>query len=445
MASDLISIAKSGTRAARVALDVTAQNIANASSEGYVRRSATVSEIAAGSVMATPTAINLNGVHITGIVRNADQFRQAEVRRTGADAARADAELQGLENVEVSIEQTGVYDSIVSFEASLQQLLSDPTDSALRTQVLEQGRIMGQTLNASSGALDAVGEGLRFEAADGIDQVNGLATELARVNLRLARASDSSSDQTSLLDQRDLLLQKMSAYVDIKTTFATDKTVTVTVGGTGGGTLVNAGVTSTLASTTNPDGTLDFTLDGNALTLTSGSLAGKALALEATAQTHSQLDTIASTLVSTVNAAQAGGVDLAGNTGQPLFSGSTAADITMIATSPGTLATAPAGAAANSRDTGNLVALRSALDSADPAGKMDTLLFTVSSTVAGRTVTRGALDSIASTAKVALQSQAGVDLDEETVNLVRFQQAFQASGRVIQVANDIFDSLLAIR
>ena len=64
---------------------------------------------------------------------------------------------------------------------------------------------------------------------------------------------------------------------------------------------------------------------------------------------------------------------------------------------------------------------------------------------AGRTITRDALTSIASSAKVALAAQAGVDLDNEAVNLVRYQQAFQASGRVMQVATDIFDTLLNIR
>ena len=76
---------------------------------------------------------------------------------------------------------------------------------------------------------------------------------------------------------------------------------------------------------------------------------------------------------------------------------------------------------------------------------MDALLFDISSTVAGRSVTREALASIAGTARIALQAQAGVDLDHEAVNLIRFQQAFQASGRVMQVASDIFDTLLGIR
>lgn len=109
------------------------------------------------------------------------------------------------------------------------------------------------------------------------------------------------------------------------------------------------------------------------------------------------------------------------------------------------LATAPAGAGANSRDPSNLSALRSALAANDPAGSMDALIFDISGTVAGRTITRDALQTIAGSARVALESQAGVDLDQEALNLVRFQQAFQASTRAMQVAGDLFDSLLAIR
>ena len=59
-----------------------------------------------------------------------------------------------------------------------------------------------------------------------------LAGELARVNLRLARAADASSDQTALLDQRDQLLAAARAsYVDVTATIAADQTVDVRLGG----------------------------------------------------------------------------------------------------------------------------------------------------------------------------------------------------------------------
>jgi hypothetical protein len=66
MASDLLSIAKSGARAARVALDVTAQNIANASSEGYVRRTVRLEEVSAAGGIGRIGDVSLSGVRSTG-------------------------------------------------------------------------------------------------------------------------------------------------------------------------------------------------------------------------------------------------------------------------------------------------------------------------------------------------------------------------------------------
>jgi flagellar hook-associated protein 1 FlgK len=193
------------------------------------------------------------------------------------------------------------------------------------------------------------------------------------------------------------------------------------------------------------DGTLTFTLGATAATVSSGSVAGKNQALGELANVRAQLDTIASDIITAVNGVQTAGVDINGAAGQPMFSGTDAASMSIALTSGNQIATAPAGAAANSRDASNLEAMRSALDTADPAGSMDTLLFGISSAVAGRSVTRDALQSIASTAKVALEAQSGVDLDQEAVNLTLFQQAYQANGRVMQVASDIFDSILSIR
>jgi flagellar hook-associated protein 1 FlgK len=69
----------------------------------------------------------------------------------------------------------------------------------------------------------------------------------------------------------------------------------------------------------------------------------------------------------------------------------------------------------------------------------------VSSAVASRGIARDSLTAIAHGASAALAGQAGVSLDDEAANLLRFQQAFQASGRVMQVAKDLFDTLLSIR
>lgn len=445
MASDLLSIAVSGAKAARTALDVTAQNITNATTEGYVRRSVRLEEVASFGGFGRIGDLSLSGVRLDRVVRNADLFRQAEVRRTTSDAERAAAEVAGLENIESAVEQSNVFSAIAKFEGSLLQLASDPVDMSLRTAVVEEARTMTRAFNIASTSLEAVGDVLRFEASDGVTQVNLLAGELARVNLRLARAADASSDQTSLLDQRDLLLQQLSEHFDISTSISADQTVEVRLGGAAGPQLVMGGNSYTFAMATAGDGTISFTQDGTAVTPTGGTLAGKGQALQKLVDVRTTLDTIATSLMSTVNTAQANGAALDGSAGQALFSGSGAADLTIAFENGALIATAPSGAGANSRDPANLVAMRNALATANPAGAMDALIFDISSAVAGRTVTRDALQSIAGAARVALQSQAGVDLDQEAMNLVRFQQAFQASGRVMQVASEIFDTLMGIR
>ena len=445
MSSDLLSIGLSGAKAARSALDITSQNIANASTEGYVRRSVGFAEVGATGYNQNPRDVSLSGVRVDRVVRNVDAFRQAEVRRTGADTARADAEVTGLQNAESALERSNLYPSILGFESSVQKLKEDTTDTALRASVIESARTMTATFQIAAQELDAVASGLRFESTDGVNQVTLIAAELGRTNLRLARAADASSDQTALLDQRDRLLSNLSDYGNIDTTFAADGTVEVRLGGLTTPALVTGGTSGAMTMVTAPNGTISFALDGNPVALSGGALAGRALALDKVTQMHGDLDTLAQDIVTTVNTVQAGGVALDGSAGQNLLSGTSAATLAL-ATSDGTkIATAPAGSPAKSRDTGNLDALRTALTATNPAGRMDGILFDVSATVAGRTVTRDALTTISDSARITLSSQSAVNLDTEAANLLRFQQAFQASSRVMQVASALFDSLLQIR
>jgi flagellar hook-associated protein 1 FlgK len=186
-------------------------------------------------------------------------------------------------------------------------------------------------------------------------------------------------------------------------------------------------------------------VDGNANTPAGGSLAGAALALGQATDIRARLDTLADGIASTINAAQAAGVALDGAPGQPIVAGTGAGGIKAVLTDGSALATAPAGSPPASRDGSNLAAIRQALDASGAATNTNALLFDISSRVAGRTITRDALGAIASSAQATLQQQAGVDLDTEAVNLMRFQQAFQASGRAMQVASDIFQTLMGIR
>lgn len=444
MASDLLSIAASGARAARGALDVTAQNIANASSEGYVRRSLRISEVAASGGAGRIGDISLSGSRIVEIKRNADLFAQAEVRRTQSDLSRSNTELGGLRNIESAIEQSGVYASLVEFEAALQHLAGDPVDLSRRAHVLAEATTMANKFNIASTGLDAAADGLQFDARSAGDDITLVAGELARTNLRLARAGTGSSDRAALLDQRDQLLERLSNHALVTTSFAADGGVAVSIGSNPARQLVSGGTSWTFNVTVLANGTLQFDVDGQSTEMTGGTLGGSQSALTEIVSVRTGLDTLATGLANTVNGIQSGGVALDGTTGQPIFAGTCASDLRVVMQSGACIATAPAGAGPGSRDPQNLADLRLAIATSAPAGGLSNLLFDVSSKVSGRSLTQSALETIASSARVALEQQSGVDLDAEAANLIRFQQAFQASGRAMQAASDIFDTLLGI-
>ena len=445
MASDLLLIGKAGTVAARSALELTAQNIANADNPDYARRTIGLQEVIATGAIAGYSESAFGGVRVDGVQRTDAVFLQNQARRTASDLTRADAELAGLTATETAIEQTGIYPAIVEFEASLARLQSDPLDPALRAAVLESGRAVAETLNIADNTLAQSGEQIRFEAAARADTVNLHAQELAQINAAIVRAEPGSSSYAALLDQRDAQLARIAEQAGIAVSYNPDATVAVRLGDASGPLLVSGTQTFDLAMTTNGDGTIDFAVAGAPVTLASGSLAGQAQALVAQRDWGIRLDDLAALTIQQVNNAQANGAAPDGSAGQPFFSGSTAGDIAVALASGAGIATAPAGSPAQSRDTGNLESLRNALANGGPASAADSLIFELANAVRSRTITRDAVSIIAESAQTALVTETGVDLEEEALNLVRFQQAFQASGRVIQAASDIFDTILGIR
>ncbi len=445
MSMSLINIGQSGATAARSALEVTAQNIANSQTEGYVRRRLGQTELAGAGAVGEFSGATFNGVRTGGIYRPDVPLLNAEARRSAGSLSQADAELSALSSAETTLEQSGLYGALVEFEASFAQLQSDPLNPSLRANALAEGESLANTFQLASSGLKQGGDFVRLDAQNSVNEVNRLAGELASVNVAFTRSEAGTASHAVLLDQRDKLLGDLSEQVGVTADISPSGVANVRLGDASGPMLVNGTSAAALSSTTNGDGTLSFDLDGSAVTLSSGKLAGQASALTAQAGLLSDLDAVAASTIGALNTAQSSGSAADGSAGQPFFSGSGAGDITVSLTDGSGIATAPSGAPAGSLDTSNLGALRNALANGGPASQADSMLFELSSTVRSRSVTRDALATIAQSAQSSLAGATGVDLDQEAANLIRFQQSFQASGRIIQVANDIFDTILGIR
>lgn len=452
MPTNLISIGRSGAAAARASIEITAQNIANASNPDYVRRNLQLGELAGTANLNYLPTSTFSGVRIGGVERPDSALIQTRARDSGSDLARADAELSGLRDAETALEQSGLYRALVDFEASLTLLESDPTDSALRAGAIETARQMAETFHFAEFSLTNSRTLVEGGISVGVDVINGTAQELARINRELANAREGTAGRASLLDARDAALRDISAEFGIVTRFEDTGAVEVRLVGTPlppgeqGVLLIAGGNFSQLTATIDPAGTASFSFGGAAFSPVSGAMAGRASALSTIAANRVQLDEIASQTITNANAAQAAGAALDGSAGQPLFAGTDARSIALALTNGDGLALAPAGSPAGSRDTGNLSNLIAAFGAdSGPIASADRMLLALSSRIAGLDTTREGLAIINAAAEAERLTETGVDLNAEAANLIRLQQAFEANSRVIAVAGELFDTILGLR
>jgi flagellar hook-associated protein 1 len=446
--SDLLSIGASGVRAYQGALTTTSENIANAGTEGYVRRSAEQSELrAAGSSLLHGRSLTGNGVVLTGVSRAGDQFRSAEVRGATADLARSEAGIVWLERIEGGLTAGRLDERLASFFNSAQALAVDPSAAAPRAVMLEQASALAASFRATGAAIDTAEADLVTQTQLAMGEVNALSEALARVNAGLARAGQGSSASVSLMDERDRLLDAMSGLVDISASFDAAGRATVRAGGSGGPVLVAGDSASTMSFGRNAEGAMQFVVhrqgDATIVAANGGRLAGLADGSLRIADARAAIDTLAADLMAGVNAVQAGGEDADGNPGAPMFAGDRAATMTLALSDPRGIAAAAPGTGV--RGNGNLTALAALRETGGFEARLTDRVSGNAAAIAGRRDVAAAQSAIRGGAVASRDNATGVNLDEEAVNLMRFQQAYQASSRVIQVARDTLQTILDIR
>jgi flagellar hook-associated protein 1 len=447
MPSAIFTIGRTGLTASRLSLELTAQNIANAANPDYSRRTLTQSELVmTGNIGIGASADSLGGIRPGVVVRAESALVQRQARDTSSALAAAEAEFFAMREAESAMETSGLFTGIVEFEAALTQLQGNPLEPALRLSALESARQMAGNFRIANGTLANARSLTQDEAAAEVLNVNELAAELAEINRDLVAAREGTAGRAALLDARDKALRGLAEQFGIATVINDNGTADVTIEGTPAVALVTGGTAASVNVGLAADGTLLFDVGGTAFDPSSGAMAGRAAALDQMASLQTRIDSLAASVITIANSAQGAGVDEAGNPGAPLFSGTGAGDIDIALASATGLATAPAGAPAGSRDTANLAALLAVLGAeTGPGAEADALLLGLSSRVAALDTRREGLSVVAASAEAELLRETGVDLDTEAANLVRLQQAFEANSRVIQVATELFDTLLGLR
>lgn len=442
--SDLLSIGASGVRAFQGALTTTSENIANAGTVGYARRTAQMAEVSAAGIK----GVNGYGVVVTGTQRAADAIRSAAVRSAGADLSRTQAGSAWLDRIQTAMTGADVSGRLTSFYTSATALSADPASGAQRSVMLENAQSVASGFAATGAALSQVLTDLDQTADGDAATLSNLATALAKVNDGLGRAGAGTASAANLSDQRDQLLEQMSALSDVSATFDAAGRATVRVGGEAGPTLVSGRDAGIVSYSRSAQGNVTFTVmrgkDAQTFQPSGGSLAGIADSAQRIVDTRGLVADTARDFADSVNAVQAEGVDLNNAAGQPIFAyGSDPTQMTVAMTDPAGIAAAATGG--GTRDGSNLAKLQATRASGNFEGGITGLVAGNAAAIANRRIVGDAQNAILSGATTARDQISAVNLDDEAVQLLRFQQAYQASSRVISVAKDMFQSLMEIR
>lgn len=445
--SDLLSLGLSGLNAYRVSLAAVGENVANAETPGFARRTVRLQETMGGTGQdpVYRDEFRFGGVRAVAVQRAWDMFKAAESRHAAAATGRGAVRAQWLGAVETALDASsaGVGARLTSFFNAADTLAASPSDTLNRTQMLLALEDAAGAFRNAGTALTRVSSSINDAAGLDVTDLNQALSTLADVNRTLLSAAPGGTSRAALEDQRDQLIDKIASNIDVQVTISDRGTATVKMADAPGSTLVAVGETASFATTQAPDGRLTVQLTNNSGTATvtpvTGRLAGYVQASNTIADRRATLDTLASDFATQLNAWSAAGRDPSGNPGPPLLDATAGASgLTALVSNPAQLAAA----STDGRPNGNLLAL-SALRGDGGVEKRWTGL------VAGHAQSLAAAKSEAAAAAAwhenayaALDETTGIDLDREAADLLRFQQAYSACSRIIQVGRETFNSLL---
>lgn len=449
-----LSTALSSLNAQRAAMEITGQNIANVNTPGYTRQRADMTPVSAGqtaSLFSQGAKIG-NGVRITDISRLGDIFLDARVRTTTSSASYLTARAEVYERLESTINEPsddGISAQLNKLWTSFQDLSNNPQTLATKQVVLENAKQVQQGIASGYSAVSTQWNQVRAEVEAHVTEVNTTATAVAELNGQIRQTLVSGGNPNELIDQRGQLLNSLSALAGSTVRFQDDGTADVYVGGNP---LVqaNASRTLTVAGATAITGATDaasavkvvWDRPGNpAVSFDGGQIAGKLSALApatdggilTTAANH--YNTIAESLADKVNALH--------NT-PPLFdlgAGPYAATLSVAITNPADI---QAGAVGAGDFDGSVADALSQLGIATDGPDALWQTAAIATGVAAKATADSATVAYAaqSTAEGLQIAATSVDTDEETVNLLSYQRAYQAAARVMTTVDEMLDQLI---
>lgn len=447
---------KRALNANQFGINITGQNISNVNTPGYVRRQVLLAE----STTATLSGYHVGtGVTVAGVQSFRDNLILSRIQTETGIAGRLGAFRDSLTPVEVALQGTengGLQNAMSGFFGAWRDLDANPSSLSLRAVVVQKAQNLTSQFHGTRAKLDDVRVDTDGQIRSAVDEVNILTDHIASLNSEVLGADAARADSSALKDQRTELINRLSELTGARQTQNGDGTVNLTLAD--GRALVSGDVSFDLqASSTPPLGFAQILLNGEPAALEEGSIRGYQDAIANTTAQIDKLDGIAVALVQRVNAAHVSGIDLNSNSGGNFFdaAASTGAGSikvsSLVVASPALVVASPiipanqngtvAGLIANlmtdrsttvGSETGSFASLYGSMlsDTGERLNSAETDLQTQAAIIAQATAQRDAVS--------------GVSLDEEAINLMQYQKAYEAAARFIRVADEMTQTIIQL-
>lgn len=457
----MINNAMSGALAAQAALSVVSQNVANLMTAGYTRQGILLTS-AGGSSRSGAGAVG-NGVQTPQLLRFADAYKSQQMWTAGSTQgqhATMQPYLTQLERV-MGDDASSIDSGMDAFFAALNAASVEPTSTPLRQQVIASAEALTVRFNSMNQVLGNQRIAIEQQRSATLAQVNGLAGDIARLNEKITGSNAVGAVPSDLLDERDRKIDALSTLVGVQVVDQGDGSRSVSL--KNGAPLV---VGSTAAQITPgaplADGTptLAVSFARETFNVASRNLGGQLGGLDSYQVDVLQpmarsISDMAAGLTSSFNTQLQAGFAMNGSAGRPLFKLDASSVSALLTLEPGVLAQ-DLGFSSDATlpgDSGNLQKLIGLKNLSVPVGPLGNALLgdaytQLVSRLGGASQQNTAALAVADTMRKHAQSNwaatSGVNEDEEAVNLMQYQQMYQANMQVFATANTLFDATLAI-
>lgn len=449
------------------ALDVSQNNVSNASTPGYAAQNATfnadpfdVSGGLDGGVSSGPTQSTDS--------HYADAAVQAQYSAQGNYTAQSNA-LSSIQSLFDVTGQTGVLGALNNLYSSFSAWAADPDSSSDQQAVLSQAQALAEQFQSAASSLSQTTAQLNTQITSSVQQINNLSAQIATDNAAIGSGSPPDPDAQANLEAS---LESLSQIADISVNYNSNGTANVLLGGESalvlGQTAYSISANFTNGTGTNANAVADAQIldsNGNDITsqVTSGSLGGLLNvrntvlpSLQGDGTQQGALNILAQQVADTVNSVLTSAQTPSGAPGTALFTYSTSSPVDVAATltvNPSITAADLAPVDPGPPEVGNGAALAlSNLGNSTATGNMidgQTILQYAAATAtqvgqqASSAQTNESLATqLLSQAQSVQTSISGVSLDASAVEVMQLQQGYDAAGKMVSVISQLATTLI---